>query len=137
MALKNPRKLFLNVPVKDLKRSIDFFTALGFEFEQKFTDETATCMLIGEDAYAMLLTEPKFKSFTAKPVGDPAKVTAAMFAVTANSRAQVDELVNKALEIGGSPAAPPEDHGFMYERSFYDPDGHHWSFFWMDPSALK
>lgn len=137
MALKNPRKLFLNLPVKDLKRSIDFFTSLGFEFDQRFTDPTATCMLIGEDAYAMLLTEEKFKGFAKKPIGDPAKATAGLFALTASSRAEVDAFANKALEIGGSPAAETQDFGFMYQRSFYDPDGHHWEILWMDPNAMK
>ncbi len=135
MALRNPRKLFLNLPVKNLKRSTEFFARLGFEFNPRFTDANGTCMLIGEDAYAMLLTEEKFKSFARKPLGDPAMATSGMFALSASSRAEVDEFTNKALANGGSPAAEPQDYGFMYQRSFFDPDGHHWEILWMDMAA--
>jgi predicted lactoylglutathione lyase len=131
-----PRKLFVNIPVRDLQRSIDFFEALGFTFNRQFTDATATSMLVGEDAYFMLLTTDKFKEFSKRPVGDPQKETNALFAISVNSRDEVDTLVKKALAAGGSPAADPQDHGFMYVWSFYDLDGHHWEVFWMDPSAV-
>jgi len=131
-----PRKLFVNIPVGDLQRSIRFFEALGFTFNLQFTDATATSMLVGEDAYFMLLTRERFASFTTRPVGDPQKDTTAFLALSADSRADVDEMIRKALAAGGSPAMPAQDHGFMYGCSFYDLDGHHWEVFWMDPGAL-
>jgi predicted lactoylglutathione lyase len=94
-------------------------------------------MLVGEDAYFMLITPEKFKEFSRRPVGDSHKETNALFAISVNSRAEVDALVEKALATGGSPAADPQDHGFMYVRSFYDLDGHHWEVLWMDPSAIN
>ena len=130
-----PRKLFVNIPVSDLQRSIDFFEKLGFTFNAQFTDATATAMLVGEDAYFMLLTKEKFASFSGRPVGDPAKDTTAMYALGVDSRAAVDEMVKTAIANGGAPAVDPQDHGFMYGWSFYDPDGHHWEVFWMDPSV--
>ena len=130
-----PRKLFVNIPVADVQRSIDFFEALGFTFNAQFTDATATCMLVGEDAYFMLLGHEKFAGFSKRPLGDAQKETNAIFALSAGSRAEVDALVEKALAAGGSHAAEPQDHGFMYGWSFYDPDGHHWEVFWMDPSV--
>jgi uncharacterized protein len=131
------RKLFVNVPVTDLQRSINFFEALGFTFNQQFTDATATAMLVGEDAYFMLLTREKFASFSKRPIGDASKETSAMYSLSANSRAEVDELVAKAIAAGGSYAAEQQDHGFMYGWSFYDPDGHHWEVFWMDPAVVQ
>jgi predicted lactoylglutathione lyase len=130
------RKLFVNIPVRDLQRSIDFFEALGFTFNTQFTDATATCMLVGEDAYFMLLTTERFKDFSKRPVGDARKETSALFAISVNSRDEVDALVQKAVAAGGSHAADPQDHGFMYAWSFYDLDGHHWEVFWMDPKAI-
>jgi predicted lactoylglutathione lyase len=132
-----PRKLFVNIPVRDLQRSIEFFEALGFTFNTQFTDATATSMLVGEDAYFMLLTTEKFKEFSKRPVGDPRKETSALFAISVNSRDEVDVLVKKAVAAGGSHAADPQDHGFMYAWSFYDLDGHHWEVFWMDPKAIN
>ena len=131
------RKLFVNIPVNDLQRAITFFEALGFAFNTQFTDATATCMLVGTDAYFMLLTKDKFASFSRKPSGDSRSETNAMFAITADSREEVDALYAKALAAGGSPAADAQDHGFMYLRSFYDLDGHHWELFWMDPAAIN
>jgi hypothetical protein len=132
-----PHKLFVNIPVNDLQRSIEFFESLGFAFNTQFTDATATCMLVGEDAYFMLLDKARFTGFSKRPVGDPRKETNALFSFSVNSRAEVDETVKKALAAGGSHAADPQDHGFMYGRSFYDLDGHHWEVFWMDPSAIQ
>ena len=132
-----PRKLFVNIPVSDLQRSIRFFEALGFSFNPQFTDATATCMLVGEDAYFMLLSRGRFTDFSKRPPGDPRAETSALFAISANSREEVDEVVRKAVAAGGSHAADPQDHGFMYGWSFYDPDGHHWEVFWMDPKAIN
>jgi predicted lactoylglutathione lyase len=130
-------KLFINIPVNDLQRSIEFFEALGFAFNQQFTDATATCMLVGEDAYFMLLDKQRFAGFSHRPMGDPRKETNALFAISVNSRAEVDETVNTAIAAGGSHAVDPQDHGFMYGWSFRDLDGHHWEVFWMDPSAVN
>ena len=131
------RKLFVNIAVADLDRSVEFFTKLGFAFDPRFTDETATCMLVGEDAYFMLLTTAKFADFAKKDVGDATTHTAAMYALTAESREEVDRFADLALEAGATPAAEPIDLGFMVGRSFYDLDGHHWEIFWMDPAAAE
>jgi uncharacterized protein len=133
---KNPRKLFLNLPVRDLQKSIAFFTALGFEFSPQFTDEHATCMLIGEDAFAMLLDHARFADFARRPIGDATTATAGIFAFAAADRAEVDRLAEAAFAAGATKAGDTSDMGFMYLRSFYDLDGHHWEVFYMDPSAL-
>ena len=132
---RNPRKLFVNIPVSDLERSIEFFEALGFTFNPQFTDATATSMLVGEDAYFMLLTKERFAGFANAPLGDPRQATSALFAISVGSRAEVDEMVRKAVAAGGSYAVDAQDHGFMYGWSFKDPDGYHWEVFWMDPSV--
>jgi predicted lactoylglutathione lyase len=129
------RKVFINVAVKDLKRSMDFFSSLGFTFNPKFTDENAACMVISSEAFVMLLTEPFFKGFTKREPANTATHTEALIALSCESRAEVDALVKKALGAGGTPAMAPQDHGFMYAWSFYDPDGHHWEVVWMDPAA--
>ena len=132
-----PRKLFVNIPVTNVQRSIEFFEALDFTFNRQFTDATATSMLVGEDAYFMLITRERFAEFANRPVGDPRKDTTALFAISVESREAVDALVNKAVAAGGSHAKEPNDHGFMYQWSFYDIDGHHWEVFWMDPSTVQ
>jgi predicted lactoylglutathione lyase len=130
-------KLFVNIPVTDLQRSIEFFETLGFAFNTQFTGPAETCMLVGEDAYFMLLTRDRFAGFARRPVGDAAKETSATFALSVDSRAAVDAMVEKAIAAGGTHAAEPQDHGFMYGWSFYDLDGHHWEVFWMDPKAIN
>ena len=130
-------KLFVNLPVGDLQRAITFFEALGFRFNPQFTDASATCMLIGEDAYAMLLHTERFAGFSGRPVGDPRQQTSAMFALSVDRREDVDAMVEKALAAGATRAVEPVDHGFMYGASFYDLDGHHWEVFWMDPQAVN
>jgi len=130
-------KIFVNLPVKDLKKSIAFFTKLGFTFNPQFTDETATCMIVSDEAFVMLLVESRFKDFTKKELADPATHTEAILAVSTESREAVDELADAALGAGGSPANDPMDYGFMYGRSFNDPDGHLWEVMWMDPSAIE
>ena len=132
-----PHKLFLNLPVNDLQRSIEFFETLGFAFNTQFTDATATCMLVGEDAYVMFLVHDRFAGFTKHRVADPRTETTALFSFSVNSRAEVDAIVDKAIAAGGSTADVPEDHGFMYEWSFQDLDGHGWGVFWMDPAAVQ
>lgn len=131
------RKLFVNIPVKDLQRSIVFFEALGFAFNMQFTDAASTCMLVGADAYFMLMKTDRFSSFCRKPTGDSATQTSALFAITADSRDEVDALWAAALSAGGTQASAAQDHGFMYRQSFYDLDGHHWEVFWMDASAVN
>ena len=131
------RMIFLNLAVNDLDRSVSFFKELGFSFDPRFTDETGTCMIVSDQAFVMLLAVDKFKSFTSKELADPTKATEAIVALSADSREQVDELTDKALEIGGTRAVDPIDMGFMYSRSFHDPDGHHWELVWMDPSAAE
>jgi predicted lactoylglutathione lyase len=129
------RKLFTNLPVRDLSRSIEFFKKLGFEFNAQFTDENATCMIVNEEAYIMLLVEPYFKTFTKRDLCDTTSRNEAIIAFSVDSRAEVDDIAKRAAEAGAKPAMDPVDHGFMYTRSFYDLDGHHWEVFWMDPSV--
>ena len=129
------RMIFVNLAVRDLERSKEFFTKLGFELNPKFTDDKAACMVVSEQASVMLLTEPFFRGFTKKEPCDTSTHTEGLFALSCESRAEVDQLVKTAIAAGGKPAMDPMDHGFMYGWSFYDPDGHHWEAFWMDPDA--
>ena len=129
------RKIFVNLPVKDLPRSKRFFEALGFSFNPQFTNEQGACMVISEDSYAMLLTEPFFQGFTKKPVADATLSTEVLVCLSCESREEVDELVRKALAAGGRAPNPVQDHGFMYGHGFEDPDGHVWELTWMDPAA--
>jgi hypothetical protein len=131
------RKLFVNVPVRDLSKSMEFFSSLGFSFNPKFTDDKAACMIVSEEAFFMLLSEPFFKGFTKRDIADTSKTTEALFALSCESRAEVDSMVRKAIDGGGSQAMDPQDHGFMYAWSFYDLDGHHWEVLWMDPNAAQ
>ena len=131
------RKLFVNLSVRDLKRSVDFFTELGFTFNPNFTDETATCMIVSEEACVMLLVANRFADFTTKQICDTSTHTEALLSISCESRAEVDDLVKRALAAGGKQALEPQDQGFMYSRSFYDLDDHHWEVFWMDPKALE
>lgn len=137
MTANNSRMLFVNLPVRDPKRSMDFFTRLGFKFNPQFTTEEAACMIIGKDAYAMLLREDFFSTFAKKPVPDATRVTGGLYAVMVSSRDEVDRMVHEALAAGGSPAADKMDQGPMYGWSFYDPDGHHWEVGWMDPAVVQ
>ncbi|MDI1451345.1 VOC family protein [Polyangium sp. 6x1] len=137
MTTTRSRMLFVNLAVKDLKRSVDFFTKLGFAFNPQFTDETATCMIVSEQAFVMLLTEAKLLSFTTKQLCDTTKFTEGGYGLSCESREEVDRIVKIALENGASHAMPPQDHGFMYGWSFYDLDGHHWELIWMDPAAVQ
>ena len=129
-------QLFVNLPVKDLKRSVEFFTALGFTFNPKFTDENATCMIIGENISAMLLVEEFFKSFTKKEINDPRKTPEVILAMSVENRALVDEVIGKAVKAGAKPSDEPKDYGFMYQHGFQDLDGHLWEVFYMDEAAM-
>ncbi len=130
------RKLFLNLPVADLDRAVAFFTALGFTFNPMFTDETATCMLVGDDAFVMLLVQPRFDGFCARPRPDGQATTGHITAFSVGSRDEVDRVADAALALGAIQAMPATDHGFMYTRTFFDLDGHHWEVFFMDMAAF-
>jgi uncharacterized protein len=131
----NDREIYVNLAVADPERSMEFFAKLGFEFNPKFTDEKAACMIVGSGSYVMLLGREFFKTFTKNEICDTRTQTEALLAVSCSSRAAVDEMVKKAVAAGGKHAMDPMDHGFMYGWSFYDPDGHHWEVMWMDPNA--
>lgn len=130
-------KIFVNLPVQNLERSMAFFKKLGFRFNPQFTDETAACMVIADDIYAMLLTHAKFKQFTKKEIVDATRATEVLTCLSTESKSKVDELVDSALKAGGTEARAPLDYGFMYGRSFNDLDGHIWEVIWMDPSHIQ
>ena len=130
-------KLFVNLPVKDLNKTVEFFTKLGFTFNPQFTDENATCMIVGKDIFVMLLVEKFFKTFTKKEISDTTKNTEAIVALSAQSREEVDQMMEKVVGAGGREARDPQDHGWMYGRSFEDINGHLWEIFYMDESAMK
>jgi uncharacterized protein len=130
------RNIFVNLPVRDLERSKAFFSTLGFGFNPKFTDEKAACMIVNETAFVMLLTEPFFKTFTRHEVCDTGTHTEGLFALSCNSRSEVDDMVRTAIASGGKHVMDPQDHGFMYGWSFYDLDGHHWEVVWMNPKGM-
>jgi hypothetical protein len=131
------RLIFVNLPVKDLDRSKAHFGALGFEFNPLFTDDQCACMVVSDQAYVMLLAESRFADFTTKPVGDPAKDTQAIVCLSAEDREGVDALADTALAHGGTPARDAMDLGFMYGRSWHDPDGHLWEVMWMAQEAVE
>lgn len=130
-------KIFVNLPVKDLPRSMKFFSSLGYSFNPQFTDENAACMVIAEDIFAMLLVEKFFKSFTPKEIADSHKTTEVLTALFVESREKVDELVSKAVAAGGKTYREPQDMGFMYGHGFEDLDGHLWEVGWMDPIHVQ
>lgn len=130
-------EIYINLPVKSLNQSITFFTKLGFTFEPKFTDENATCMIVGENIFVMLLVEHFFKTFTTKPLSDAKASTEVILALSYESREKVDELVAEAVKAGGKTPNPPNDLGFMYQHGFEDLDGHLWEVFYMDESAMS
>lgn len=131
------KQVFINLPVKDLEKSKAFFTALGFSFNMQFTDDKAACLVIADGSiYAMLLTEPMFATFTRKPVADAHKTTEVLIALDTESREEVASLVEKAVQAGATVYAEPQDHGWMYQHSFADLDGHQWELLYMDESQF-
>ncbi len=130
------KQIFVNLPVQDLKKSVEFFTKVGFEFDANFTDESATCMIIGENIYAMLLVKERFQSFISKKISNAADTTEVIVALSVDSREQVDVIVQAALDAGAKPSNEPQDHGFMYGWSFQDLDDHLWEVSYMDLSAF-
>jgi predicted lactoylglutathione lyase len=131
------RKIFVNVAVKDLKKSMAFYDALGFRNNPQFTDHTAACMVISDEIFVMLLTEPKFKEFTPKQIADAHRSSEVLLALSCESKGEVDQLVRNAVSSGGKTYAQAKDHGFMYQHGFEDPDGHIWEVLWMDPKAVQ
>lgn len=131
------RKLFVNMPVRDLERSKAFFSKLGFEFNPRFTDDKAACLVISGETFVMLVTESFFKMLSKHEICDTSTHNEALFTVSCESRAEVDKLVKTAIANGGTQADEPQDHGFMYDWGFYDLDGHGWGVMWMDPSAVE
>lgn len=129
------RQIFVNLPIKDMARSKAFFTALGFTFNPQFTNDQGACMVIADNIFAMLLVEPFFKTFIDTEIADARKTTEVLTCLSCGSRAEVDELVRKAVAAGGQPHRQPQDHGFMYGHGFHDPDGHVWELVYMDPNA--
>ena len=130
------RQIFVNLPIKNMEKSQAFFKSLGFSFNPQFTNEQGACMVVSEDHnYVMLLVESFFQTFTKKAIADATKTTEVLVCLSCDSRAEVDELVRKALAGGGTSPNPPQDHGFMYGHGFTDLDGHVWELMWMDPTA--
>jgi uncharacterized protein len=129
-------QIFVNLPVKDLNKSVEFFTKLGYGFNPKFTDENATCMIVGENIFVMLLVEKFFKTFVPKEICDTTKNVEVLVALSFESRSAVDEMVRKAIAAGGSTYKEPIDMGFMYQHGFQDLDGHIWEIFFMEESEI-
>ena len=130
-------QIFVNLPVKDLNKSVEFFTQLGYTFNPQFTDENATCMIVSDTIYVMLLVEPFFKSFIKKEIADASKSTEAIICLSAETREQVDEMVSKAFAAGATVHNDKQDQGFMYGHGFQDLDGHLWEYMYMDPNAIQ
>jgi uncharacterized protein len=130
--------IFVNLPVSDLARATAFYEALGARKDERFCDGTASCMVFSETIHTMLLTHDKFRQFTPKPIADAKRTSEVLLCISADSRAEVDAMVGKAGAAGGSTdPGPKQDHGFMYGRSFEDPDGHIWEVMWMDLAAAQ
>ncbi len=132
-----PKSIFVNLPVTDLPRSIAFYEAIGARRDERFSDETAACMVISDTIFVMLLTHAKFAGFTPKPIADAHRTTEVLLCVSCDSRDEVDAMVGKAASAGGrADPGPVQDYGVMYGRSFEDPDGHVWEPMWMDVAAF-
>ncbi|MFJ1737625.1 VOC family protein [Streptomyces microflavus] len=129
--------IFVNLPVKDLATSKGFFEKLGYGINPQFSDDKTACVVLSDTIFVMLLTEPRFKDFTKKEIADASRTTEVILALSADSREKVDELADAALAAGGFPAGETQDLGFMYGRSFQDPDHHIWEVMWMDPAAVE
>lgn len=129
------KSIFVNLPVADLHRSVAFYEALGAARNPRFSDETGACMVFSDTIHVMLLTYPKFAGFSPRPIADAHATSQVLLAISADSRADVDRMTEAALASGGAQAGATQDHGFMYGRSFADPDGHIWEPYWMDVAA--
>ena len=131
------KQIFVNLPVKDLNKAKEFFSKLGFTFNEQFTDENSACLVIGENIFAMLLVEKFFLSFTKKEINNALESSEVIFAISVESRQEVDEMINNVIKAGGIEPRESQDHGWMYGRSFQDIDGHLWKVFFMDETAMK
>lgn len=129
-------KVFINLPVHDLDKSMEFFSGLGFDFNPQFTDENAASMVVSETIFVMLLTETYFKTFTKKPISDAKTATEVLIALDTDSREEVQQIIGKAQQLGATIYSEPQDHGWMYQHSFADLDGHQWEFVYMDPTQM-
>ena len=129
-------QIFVNISVKDVTRTMDFFKKLGFAFNMQFTNDKAACMILNDNAFFMLLQEEFFQTFTDKSITDTKKSIEAIFAISAESRARVDEMVRIAKENGGTIPSEAKDHGWMYTHSFEDLDGHIWEVLFIDAAAV-
>ena len=129
------QQIFVNLPIKDLGRSRAFFEALGLSFNPRFSNDQGACLEIGQNIFAMLLTEPFFQGFTKKPISDAHQSTEVLLALSLDSRAEVEAVMRKAIAAGATTPNPPVDHGFMYQHGFADLDGHQWEVFWMDMAS--
>jgi len=130
------KKIFVNLPVRDLNKSIQFFTKMGFRFNPKFTDQNATCMIINDTIFAMLIVEKVFKTFTPKKISNAKENTEVLLALSVESKKEVDSIMSKALAAGGKEPREAQDHGWMYGRSIEDLDGHIWEIFYMDEHKM-
>lgn len=131
------KKIFVNLPVEDLERSKTFFGAIGYRFNPKFTNEDAACMVVSDDIFVMLLTQKFFKTFINKTIANAHKTTEVLVCLSESSREAVNAHLERALEAGATETREPQDHGFMYGRSFNDLDGHIWEIMWMDEAAAN
>lgn len=129
-------QIFINLPVKDLQKSMDFYSAIGMTNNPQFTDHTAACMVCSDHIFVMLLTHPKFKEFTKKEIADTSKTIAAINSLSVDSEAAVNDMMDKAIQAGGRESNEAKDYGFMKHRSFEDLDGHNWEVFFMDMSKM-
>jgi predicted lactoylglutathione lyase len=131
-----PKKVIINLPVKNLDKSKAFFSSLGLAINPQLTDENATCFVINDQTFVALLSEPHFKAITSKDVAEGSTAKEVLLAIGAETREEVDELVNNAVSAGGSELGEPQDHGWIYGRTFADLDGHQWNIFYMNASEM-
>lgn len=129
-------QIFVNLPVKDLEKSKNFFVSLGFSINPQFTDETAASIVISDSIFAMIMTHEKYKTFTNKPIGDASKTSQVILALGVESAAEVNRIADAALKHGGKEVKPPQDYGWMQLRTFEDLDGHHWEVAYVDMSKM-
>jgi predicted lactoylglutathione lyase len=131
-----PTMIFVNLAVKDLKKSMDFFTHLGYTFNPQFTNEQGACMVVSDSIFCMLLSEPFFQTFTGKKIIDAKKEVEVLNCLSANSRQEVEDVIAKAVAAGGTLYREPQDYGWMYSNGFEDLDGHIWEYAYMDMSKF-
>ena len=129
-------QIFINLPVKNIEKSLHFYTKMGCTNNPQFSDESAKCMLFSEEIFVMLLTEERFKTFINKPIADVANTTAVLLSIAVESVDKMNEIVENALAGGGTEPMPAKDYGFMQQRTLADPDGHIWEIFFMDVSKI-